>query len=78
METVTGTIVAIQETWPLQLEVRAADASVRPVSLAADCVVRSHGQVVPVSRLSPGAQIRATGARLHHGGVQASGIDILA
>lgn len=77
MDTVTGTVVAIQETWPLQLEVRADDGSVRPVPLAADCVVRAKGQAVPVSRLAPGAHIRATGARLSHGGVQASGIDIL-
>lgn len=77
MDTLTGTVVAIQETWPLQLELQVGDAGVRPVSLAADCVVRAHGQLVPVSRLTPGSRIRATGVRLDHGGVQAARIDML-
>lgn len=77
MSRLAGTIIAILETWPLQLQVDVGPLGVRDVSLTESCAIVRGGRAVDASRLRVGGRIAVEGPPGAAGGVTAQRIELL-
>lgn len=74
--TLSGQILAIMETWPLQLSIDADGQGPRSISLAEDCVVMRDGRAVDPGNLRVGDCVGISGRPAAAGGLTALRIDI--
>jgi hypothetical protein len=75
-ETIEGEIVAVMESWPLQLTVETPTGRVQ-VGLQAGTVVTQGGQPSDPGGLRPGLRVRIAGERSGPGALSARSVELL-
>ena len=75
--TVQGTIVAVRETWPLQLVVQASDEGPYDVALSEQTAIGETGEPGDPGSLRPGMVVRVTGRPSADRAMVAARIDVV-
>lgn len=77
MDSLTGQVARVLETWPLQLELDTGEAETRPVSLVEGCTISSGESQLDAGTLRVGTRITVYGVPTAHRGITAFRIEIL-